>query len=95
MIRLQQMGAAEMWCAAASYVEVRRRLSEATPIYIRSALGPARTAKGRKGVVFSLSKAGLPAAGKRNTLTIGVVGTMVKSAAARRYCRDAFTRSTK
>ncbi len=95
VIRLQQMGAAELWCAAASYVEVRRGLSETTPIYLRSPLGPARTAQGRRGVVFSLSKSGLPAAQKRNTLTVDVAGVMVKSAVARRFCRDAFTRSTK
>ena len=95
VIRLQQMGASELWCAAASYVEVRRVLSETTPIYLRSPLGPAGTAKGKRGVVFSLNKAGLPAAQKRNTLTVKVPGVMVKSAVARRFCRDAFTRSTK
>ena len=95
MIRLQQMGAAGLWFAAASYVEVRRGLSETTPIYLRSPLGPARTLKGKRGVVFSLSKAGLPAAQKRNTSTVKVPGVVVKSAVARRYCRDAFTRSTK
>ncbi|WP_298857674.1 hypothetical protein [uncultured Sulfitobacter sp.] len=95
VIRLQQMGTSELWCAAASYVEVRRGLSENTPIYVRNPLGPARTASGRQGVVFSLSNAGLPAAQKRNTLTVDVVGAMVKSATARRFCRDAFTRSTK
>ena len=95
VIRLQQMGAAGLWFAAASYVEVRRGLSETTPIYLRSPLGPARTLKGKRGVVFSLSKAGLPAAQKRNTSTVKVPGVVVKSAVARRYCRDAFTRSTK
>lgn len=95
VIRLQQMGAAELWCAAASYVELRRGLSETLPIYVRSPLGPARTEQGREGVVFSLSNAGLPAAEKRLTLTVEVPGAVVKSAVARRFCRDAFTRSTK
>ena len=95
VIRQRQMGTAELWCAAASYVEARRGLSETTPIYLRSPLGPAKTAKGRQGVVFSLSRAGLPATPRRNTLTVEVVGTMVKSATARRFCRDALTRSTK
>lgn len=95
VIRLQHMGASELWCAAASYVEVRRGLSETTPIYLRSPLGPARTVQGRQGVVFSLNKAGLPATAQRNTLTVDVAGVMVKSVTARRFCRDAFTRSTK
>ena len=95
VIRLQQMGAAELWCAAASYIEVRRGMSETTPIYVRSPLGSARTASGRQGVVFSTSKAGLPNVGRRNTLTVDTAGVMVKSATARRFCRDAFTRSTK
>lgn len=95
VIRLQGMSAAALWCAAASYVEVRRGLSETTTIYLRSPLSAARTAQGREGVVFSLSNAGLPAAAKRTTLTVDVPGAMMKSAAARRYCRDAFTRATK
>jgi hypothetical protein len=95
VIRLRHMGAAELWCAAASYVEVRRGLSETTPIYVRSPLGPARTAQGRDGVVFSLSKAGLPKVARGNTLTVEESGAMVKSVTARRFCRDAFTRSTK
>lgn len=95
VIRLRHMGTAELWCAAASYVEVRRGLSETTPIYVRSPLGPARTAQGRDGVVFSLSKAGLPKVARGNTLTVEEPGAMVKSVTARRFCRDAFTRSTK
>ena len=50
VIRLQQMGTAELWCAAASYVEVRRGMSETTPIYLRSPLGPARTGKGDRAL---------------------------------------------
>lgn len=96
VIRLQQMGPSELWCAAASYVEARRGLSETTLIYIRSPLGPARTAQGRQGVVFSLSNSGLPAPDPaRNTITVKKSGAMLKSATARRFCRDAFTRSTK
>ncbi|WP_299023962.1 hypothetical protein [uncultured Sulfitobacter sp.] len=95
VIRLQQMGPSELWCAAASYVEARRGLSETTLIYVRSPIGPARTAQGRQGVVFSLSKKGLPAVGARNTVTVKQRGAVLKSATARRFCRDAFTRSTK
>lgn len=95
VIRLQQMGTAELWCAAASYVETRINKSETSPIYVRSPLGPARTVQGREGVVFSLSNAGLSSAEKRITLTVDVPGAMLKSAVARGFCRDAFTRSTK
>lgn len=96
VVRQQHMGASELWCAAASYVETRRGLSETTPIYLRRPLGPARTAQGQRGVVFSLSDAGLPADDpNRVTIDVDTPGMMLKSAQARRFCRDAFTRSTK
>ncbi|MEQ6248495.1 hypothetical protein ABMC89_06360 [Sulfitobacter sp. HNIBRBA3233] len=96
VIRLQQMGPAELWCAAASYVEVRQGLSETTPIYVKTPIGPARTASRRQAVVFSLSNEGLPAPDpERLSVTVDVPGEMMKSAQARRFCRDAFTRSTK
>lgn len=96
VIRLQQMGPSELWCAAASYVEAQRGLSETTRIYIRTPLSPARTVAGRQGVVFTLNDAGLPAADPaRLSITVSDAGAVLKSATARRYCRDAFTRSTK
>lgn len=87
--------AAEYWCGAATFIERRSGLSELTPIYVKRARGPSTSAPGRNGVVFSTSAAGLPAVSDRLTLTVRVPGTMVKSVQARRYCRDAFTRSTK
>lgn len=95
VIRLQQMATAELWCAAASFVERRLGLPETTAIYVRRPLGPAQTASGRQGVVFTLDGSGLPPAQKSLTLTVDAPGTMLKSARAYRYCRDAFTRSTK
>ncbi len=96
VIRLRHMAAAELWCAAASHVETRLRLTETSPIYVRRPLGPATTELGRKGVVFSLSRSGLPADDpSRLTVTVEEPGAMLKSAQARRFCRDAFTRSTK
>ena len=89
-------GAAEYWCGAATFVERRSGKSELTPIYVKRGEAPSVTAPGRKGVVFSLSDAGLPAdAGGRLTLSVDAPGIMLKSVKARRYCRDAFTRSTK
>lgn len=96
VIRLQHMGATEIWCAAASYVETQRGMSETTPIYIRQPLGPARTVQGAKGVVFTLSEGDLPSGAiKSLTVKVDQVGQVMKSAQARRFCRDAFTRSTK
>ena len=96
VIQSMSMGTAEFWCAAASYVERRLGLSETTPIFLKRPRGPSATAVGKKAVVFSLSDAGLPADDpKRVTLTLKSPGATLKSAAARRYCRDAFTRSTK
>lgn len=89
-------GAAEYWCGAATFVERRSGKSELTPIYVKRAEAPSVSAPGRKGVVFSLSNAGLPAeTGARLTLSVDDPGVMLKSVQARRYCRDAFTRSTK
>ncbi|MBM1631450.1 hypothetical protein JQV27_01260 [Sulfitobacter mediterraneus] len=96
VVQGMNMGAAEFWCGAASYVERRLGLSETTPIYLKRPRGPSRTAAGRKAVTFSLSAAGLPPDDPaRLTLTVKQPGAMVKSVNARRYCRDAFTRSTK
>lgn len=89
-------GAAEFWCGAATFIERRSRLSELTPIYVKRPRGASVTQAGQRGVVFSTNNAGLPAddAG-RLTLTVRVPGAMLKSVQARRYCRDAFSRSTK
>ncbi|MEM7522122.1 MAG: hypothetical protein AAF307_13960 [Pseudomonadota bacterium] len=95
VIQGTNFGAAEFWCGAATFIERRSGLSELTPIYVKRGSGPATTAAGQRGVVFSTSNAGLPPSPQRLTLTVDVPGTMVKSVTARRYCRDAFTRSTK
>lgn len=95
VIRLQHMAAAELWCAAANHVERTRGLAGTTPIYVRRPLGPAQTVPGRKSVIFSLNNAGLPKPQDRLTLTVSEPGEMMKAVQARRYCRDAFTRSTK
>ncbi|MGC1504376.1 MAG: hypothetical protein WA782_09585 [Sulfitobacter sp.] len=88
-------GAAEYWCGAATYIERRLGRSETTPIYVKKPQGPSVNLPGRKGVVFTTLSAGLPQARGGLTLSVGEAGVMRKSAAARRYCRDAFTRSTK
>ncbi len=89
-------GAAEFWCGAATYIERRLRQSELTMLYVKRPIGPSLTVPGKKGVVFSTSGAGLPAADPdRITLTVDKPGATLKSVQGRRYCRDAFTRSTK
>lgn len=95
VIKLRGMGAHEFWCAAANYIEVRTGQSERTRIYVRTPLGASVTQSGAKGVVFSTSDAGLPPESDRLNLTVSEPGVVLKSALARRYCRDAFTRSTK
>lgn len=96
VIRQRQMGPAEFWCAAASYVEMRRGLPETTPIYLEQRMAPSLTAPGQRAVTFTLDGSDLPAPDpSRVTLTINDVGEVMKSAQARRFCRDAFTRSTK
>ncbi len=88
-------GPAEYWCGAATFIERRAGLSETTPVYVKRPQSASLTVPGRNGVVFSTSNAGLPAAQSRVTLTVDQPGATLKSAQARRYCRDAFTRSTK
>ena len=95
VIQGQNMAAAEFWCAAASYIETRKNLSETTRIYVRSPRGPARTAAGRNGVVITTDPTGLPDVDNGLTLRVDAAGLNRTSAVARRYCRDAFTRSTK
>lgn len=88
-------GAAEYWCGAATFIERRSKRSELTPIYVKRARGPSVTQSGRQGVVFTTRAAGLPDAPKRQVLSVREAGSALKSVKARRYCRDAFTRSTK
>ena len=95
VIQGTNFGAAEFWCGAATYIERRTGRSELTPIYVKRPQAPSLTVSGRKGVVFSTSNAGLPPAQPSRTLTVRTPGAMLKSVKARRYCRDAFTRSTK
>ena len=88
-------GAAEYWCGAATYIERRLGQPETTKIYVRTPLGPSVTVPGRKGVIFTTAPKGLAQVRNGLTLSVRKAGVMRKSAVARRYCRDAFTRSTK
>ncbi len=95
VIEQQQMGPTEFWCAAASYNELRQGRSETIRLYVRSPRGPAVTRSGKRGVVFTTNPSGLPADPGRMTISVSDAGASLKSAQARRFCRDAFTRSTK
>lgn len=89
-------GAADYWCGAATFIERRNNRSELTPIYVKRPRGPSVTVNGKESVVFTTRAAGLPAAPSNGrTLSVREAGTVLKSVKARRYCRDAFTRSTK
>lgn len=95
VIRKPNMGPHEFWCGAATFNEVRQRRSETLRIYLKRAWGPSVTMPGREGVVFSMSDEGLPPPPDLLFVTVEQPGATLKSAQARRYCRDAFTRSTK
>lgn len=95
VIEGMNFGAASFWCGAATYIERRMGQSELTAIYVKRPEAESLTVQGRDGVVFTTSNDGLPPAQDRLTLTVDVPGAMLKSAQARRHCRDAFTRSTK
>lgn len=88
-------GAAEYWCGAATYIERRLGRPETTTIYVRKTLGPSVTVPGRKSVIFTTAPKGLAQVRNGLTLSVHQAGVKRKSAVARRYCRDAFTRSTK
>lgn len=95
VVETRSMGAADFWCGAATFVERRSGLPETTSIYLKRPRGPSISTPGRNGVVFSTSNAGLPSEVERITLSVERPGDMLKSVQARRFCRDAFTRSTK
>ncbi|WP_370400861.1 hypothetical protein [Sulfitobacter sp. JB4-11] len=95
VVETRSMGAADFWCGAATFVERRSGLSETTPIYLKRARGPSGTVPGRNGVVFSTSNSGLPTSQGRISVSVERPGDVLKSAQARRFCRDAFTRATK
>jgi hypothetical protein len=95
VIETQSMGAADFWCAAASYNEARQGRSDLIALYVRSPRGPAKTAQGYKGVVFTTDPAGLPPPIASLTLSVDQPGATLKSRKGRSFCRDAFTRSTK
>lgn len=42
VVETQSMGAADFWCAAASYNELRQGRSDLIPLYVRSPRGPAK-----------------------------------------------------
>ena len=88
-------GPAEYWCGAATYIERRAGLSETTPVYVKHPQSASLTVPGRKSVVFTTSNAGLLTPSSQVSLTVDQPGAALKSAQARRFCRDAFTRSTK
>ncbi len=95
VIQFRGSGAAEFWCGAATYIERRKGQSESTRIFLKRPHGASLTAAGRNGVVFSTSDSGLPDVEETLTVTVRKPGASLKSSQARRYCRDAFTRSTK
>ncbi|MEL7099219.1 MAG: hypothetical protein AAGM84_10365 [Pseudomonadota bacterium] len=95
VIETQTMGAAEFWCAAASFNEVRQGRSGLIDLYVKRPRGPSITQPGRKGVIFTTDPSGLPQSAGSLTLTVSQPGASLRSVQARRYCRDAFTRSTK
>ncbi|MEO0938949.1 MAG: hypothetical protein AAFY38_12420 [Pseudomonadota bacterium] len=95
VVETQTMGPAEFWCAAASFNELRQGGSERIALYVKTPRGPSLTQPGRKGVVFTTNPAGLPERAAQTSLNVDKPGLSLRSAQARRYCRDAFTRSTK
>lgn len=96
VVQDRSSAASVFWCGAATYVQRRQGLPGGTPIYLKRVRGPAQTVQGTQGVVFSTSDAGLPGADPdRRTLRVDRPGDRMTATQARRYCRDAFTRSTK
>ncbi|MDF1726998.1 MAG: hypothetical protein P1U53_04520 [Sulfitobacter sp.] len=95
VIETRSMGAADFWCGAGTFVERRQGLSGLTPIYVKRGRGPSQSDPARKSVVFTLDRSGLPQVERGRTLTVSQPGSTLKATFARRYCRDAFTRSTK
>lgn len=88
-------GAAEYWCGAATFIERRSNRTELTEIFVKRPLAASPTTPGRRSVVFTTDPAGLDVQRGLLTVTVKQAGVALKSSQGRRFCRDAFTRSTK
>lgn len=89
VIEARGEGATGMWCAAADYGMKRLRLSNAQRVYVKTARGPATTAPGRKGVVFTFDASGLTQPpGRSYSVSTGTVGLSMSLGQAIQFCRD-------
>lgn len=92
-VRMEPQG---YWCGAATLLERREGQPQSTPIYLMTPLGPSETVPGRDAVRFTTDASAVPRLNRQpNTVDVSRPGRMLKSYQARRFCRDAFTRSTK
>ncbi len=85
VIEARGEGPRGIWCAAADYAE--RRLRATGRIYIREARGPAKSAPGRKSVVFTTDPQSLPQGPFRSlTLDTSQVGVGLPIGHAIQFC---------
>jgi hypothetical protein len=80
-------GARGIWCAAAEFADTRMRMAKNHRIYIKSKRGPAVSAAGRKGVVFT-SKASAVQPVSSYSVSVRQEGLGLPVTHALQFCRD-------
>lgn len=89
VIEARGEGPRGIWCAAAEYAE--RRLGAGGRVYISEGRGPARSAAGRKSVVFTTNAANLTRGPfKSVSVSTSSVGVGLPVAHAIQFCRDIY-----
>lgn len=78
-------GASQMWCAAARYAQERLGKDRGR-IYLAEALGPAKTAPGKKGAVFSIDP--VPGGRSGGSVSVSEPGYNLLVNHAIQFCRD-------
>lgn len=84
VIEARGAGAMDIWCAAATYAEDTLRIPGNKRLYIEKARGPAVTASGRKGVVFTTIGEGRD--NKTYSVSVKQVGYSLPIHHAKQFC---------
>lgn len=89
VIEARGEGARGIWCAAADYVLARDGQGASKRVYVQRVRGPATSAPGRKGVVFTTDTSALGSATKQSlSVTVRTVGVGLPVNHAVQFCKD-------
>ena len=85
VIEARGAGAQDIWCAAARYTELQLGITRGR-LYVEVPRGPARTAPGRKGVVFTTRE--VPGARTSTSVSVRQAGLNLPIFHALQFCRN-------